>query len=58
VIRINLYVHVLRITELISLIGIIGVTRLLSFSRNISIDRAGLREAARVLGDVIRSSGL
>jgi hypothetical protein len=35
------------VTELIRLIGIIGVTRLLSFSRNFSVDRAGLREAAR-----------
>ncbi len=43
---------------MISLIGIIGVARLLSFSRNISVDRAGLREAARVLGDIIWSSGL
>jgi hypothetical protein len=33
---------------LISLIGIIGVTRVLSFSRNFSVDKAGLREAARV----------
>ena len=57
-IRINLYVHVLRITELISLIGIIGVTRLLSSSRNFSVERAGLREAARVLGDIIWSSRL
>ena len=47
-----------RITELINLIGIIGVTRLLSISRNFSADRAGLREAARVLGDIIWSSGL
>ena len=43
---------------MISLIGIIGVTRLLSFSKNFSVDRAGLREAARVLGDMIWSSGL
>ena len=43
---------------MISLIGIIEVTRRLSFSRNVSIDRAGLREAARVLGDIIWSSGL
>ncbi len=46
------------ITELIGLIGISGVARVLSFSRNFSIDRVGLREAARVLGDIIWSSGL
>ena len=44
-----------RVTELIRLIGITGVTRLLSFSRNFSVNRAGLREAARVLGDIIWS---
>ena len=38
---------------MISLIGIIGVTRFVSFSRNVSVDRAGLREAARVLGDYL-----
>ena len=43
---------------MISLIGIIGVTRVLSFNSNFSADRAGLREAARVLGDIIWSSGL
>ncbi len=43
---------------MISLIGIIGVKKLLCFSRNLSVDRAGLREAARVLGDIIWSSGL
>ena len=43
---------------MIGLIGIIGVIRVLSFSRTFSIDRAGLREAARVLGDIIWSSGL
>ncbi len=43
---------------MISLIGIIGVTRVLSFSRNFRTDRAGLREAPRVLGDIIWSSGL
>ncbi len=43
---------------MISLIGIIGVTRHLSFSWNFSVDRAGLREAARVLGDIMWSSGL
>ena len=48
----------LDVTELISLFGIIGVTRVLSLSRNFSIDRAGLREAARVLGGIIWSSGL
>ncbi len=51
-------VRVLRITELIGLTGITGVIRVLSFSSNFSIDRAGLREAARVLGDVLWSSGL
>jgi hypothetical protein len=48
----------LRITKLIRLIGITGVTRVLSVSRNFSVDRAGLREAARVLGDVVWSSRL
>ena len=48
---------VIRITESIRFIGIIGVTRVLSCSSNLSIDRAGLREAARVLGDVLWSSG-
>ena len=43
---------------MIRLIRITGVTRILSFSRNVSVDRAGLREAARVLGDIIWSSGL
>ncbi len=47
-----------RVTELIRLIGITEVTRVLSFSRNFSVDRADLREAARVLGDIIWSSGL
>jgi hypothetical protein len=37
--------HVVRITVLIRLIGITGVTRVLSYSRNFSVDRAGLREA-------------
>ncbi len=46
------------ITELIDLIGIIRVTIFLSFSRNLRIARAGLREAARVLGDIVWSSGL
>jgi hypothetical protein len=53
-----LVIRILRITELIRLIGITGVTRLLSFSRNVRVDRAGLRESARVLGDIIWSSGL
>jgi hypothetical protein len=43
---------------LIRLIGITGVTRVLSFSRNFSVNRAGVREAARVLGDIIWFSGL
>ena len=43
---------------MIRLIGITGVTRVLSFSRNFSADRTGLREAARVLGDIIWSSGI
>ncbi len=47
-IRVNLYEQVVRITELIRLIGITWVTRVLSFSRNFSVDRAGLRDAARV----------
>jgi hypothetical protein len=51
-------VWVRRVTELISHIGITGATRILSFSKNFSVDRAGLREAARVLGDIIWSSGL
>ena len=37
---------------MIRIIGTTGVTRVLSFSRNFSVDRAGLREAARVLGDI------
>jgi hypothetical protein len=51
-------IWVQRITELIRLIGITGVTRVLSFSRNFSVDRAGMREAARALGDIVWSSGL
>ncbi len=51
-------IRVLSITESIRLIGITGVTRILRFSKNFSVDRAGLREAARVLGDVLWSSGL
>ncbi len=43
---------------MIRLIGITGVTRVLSVSSNFSVDRAGLREAARVLGDVGWCSGL
>ena len=43
---------------MIRIIGTTGVTRALSLSRNFSVDRAGLREAARVLGDVLCSSGL
>jgi hypothetical protein len=46
------------ITELIRLFGITGVKRILSFCRSFSVDRAGLREAACVLGDVLWSSGL
>jgi hypothetical protein len=53
-----LVVRVLSITELIRLTRITGVTRVLSFSSNFSVDRAGLREAARVLGDVLWSSGI
>ena len=40
------------------LIGFTRVTRVLSFSRDFSVDRAGLREAARVLGGIIWSIGL
>ncbi len=43
---------------MIRLIGITGVTRVLIFGRNFRVDRAGLRDAARVLGDFIWSSGL
>ena len=43
---------------MISLIGIIRVTRVLSFSKNFSVDRAGLREAGRVLGGALLSSVL
>jgi hypothetical protein len=50
--------QVLRITEFIRLIRITGITRVLSFSRSINVDRAGLREAARVFGDVLLSSDL
>jgi hypothetical protein len=48
----------IRITELIRLIGTIGVTSVLRLTRNFSITRAGLREAARVLTKVLWSSGL
>ena len=47
-----------RVTEMIRLIGITGVTKILSFSRNLSIDRAGLSEVARVFADVLWSSGI
>ncbi len=43
---------------MIRLIGITGDKRVLSFIRNLSIIRAGLREAARVLGDILWSIGL
>jgi hypothetical protein len=51
-------IRVMRITKLIRIIGFPEVTRVLSFSRNFSVDRAGLREAARVLGEIIWSNGL
>ncbi len=51
-------IWVQRVTDLIRLIGITGITRVLSFSRNFSVDRAGLREDARVVGDILWSSGL
>ena len=57
-ITLNFVVRVLSITELIRLTRITGVTRVLSFSSNYSVDRAGLRKAARVLGDVLWSSGI
>jgi hypothetical protein len=56
VIKIIWMLHVVRITELISRMGIIGVVRVLSFSRSFSVARAGLREASRVLCDIICSS--
>jgi hypothetical protein len=43
---------------LISLIGIIGVMSVLRFIRTVNDIRAGLREAGRVLGGVLWSSGL
>ncbi len=49
---------VLRITELMSFIGIIGVIIVLRFIRTVSDIRAGLRESARVFGGVLWSSRL
>ena len=46
----------LRITELISITGIYGVISVVRFIRTLSDIRAGLREAARVLGGVLWSS--
>ncbi len=49
---------VLRIAALISFISIIGVISVLRFNRTVSDIRAGMREAGRVLGGVLWSSGL
>ena len=49
---------VLRITELIRFIGIFGVTSVLRFISTLSNTRAGLNEAACVLGGSLWSSGL
>ncbi len=46
----------LRITELISVIGIYGFITVVRFIRTLSDIRAGLREAGRVLGGVLWSS--
>jgi hypothetical protein len=43
---------------LIRFIGIIGLKRVLRFIRNFSMIRAGSREAARVLAQVLWASGL
>ncbi len=48
--------RVLRITELISIIGNYGLIIAVRFIRTLSDIRAGLREAARVLGGVLWSS--
>ncbi len=45
--------RVLKITELISFIGINGVIRVVRFIRTISDIRVGLREAGRVLADAL-----
>ena len=50
--------QVVRITELIRFTGVIGLKRVLRFIWNFSIIRAGLREAARVLAQVLWASGL
>ncbi len=55
VIRVN---RVLRITELISFIGIHGVISVARFIRTLSDIRAGLRKADRVLVGILWSSGL
>jgi hypothetical protein len=39
-------------------IGVIGLIRVLRFTRNFRIIRAGLREAARVSAQVLWASGL
>ena len=51
-------IRFLRITELIKLIGIIGAISVLRFIRNFSVSRASLREAARVLAQLLWASGL
>ncbi len=57
-IRVNFCYTDSGVTEFIRFIGITGVTRILSFGRNLSVERAGLREAARVLAQVLCVSGL
>ncbi len=50
--------QVLRISELIWFTGVIGLKRVLRYIRNFRIIRAGLREAARVLAQVLWTSWL
>ena len=49
---------ILKITELIRFTGIFGVISVLRFISTLSNTRAGLHEAARVLGGSLWSSGL
>ncbi len=51
-------IRFLRITESISFIGINGDISNIRFRRIVSEIRAGLREAGRVMGGVLWSSGL
>ncbi len=57
-ISIVLRYSVVRITERASSYGILLVMRVLRFIRTVSNIRDGLREAGRVLGGVLWSTGL